>query len=95
MTPTNINETACQANVEKIKVMSYISENGIPFDVTYKLVKLSVPDTMFMMIAESGDESEGVCLGNDEAKSRLIYSLVCEYGVMPGVLGETVKDIEV
>lgn len=86
--------TECRASVEKEKKILIKSECGESFAVNYKLVYLRLPYDMFVMAAECGEEGEGVCLGTEMERAEKVFSLVCSYGVMPGVLAETVAELE-
>ena len=65
------------------------------FSVTYTLIHLTSPKSLYILTAECGDEYEGICIGRDKARALKILSLVCKYGVFPHVLDETVREIEV
>jgi len=93
MTSKNIGTLCeCCANIEARNKITLKDENGRIFEVNYKLVRLEIPDAIFVAVAECNGEIEGVCLGGDAKRAEYIFSLVCEHGVMPGVLSETVRD---
>ena len=71
------------------------AENGALYLATYKLVRLELPESLFILVAELNGEYEGICLGKDPQNAQRIFSLVCEHGVMPGTLDETIRDIKV
>ena len=87
-------ENYCLTNVKSEKIITLISENGESFCVTYKLLRLETPAEIFVITAECDGETAGVCVGTDQNKAKNVFALICEHGVMPCVLAETVGEME-
>ena len=84
----------CQVNVVKERRSFLRSESGESFSVTYKLVRIDIPYTLFIIAAECNGENAGACVGGSGEMANEIFSLIAEGGVMPSVLAETLAEFE-
>ena len=83
-----------KATVELHEESFIADEGGIGLSVAYKLILIELPFPMYVLIGEMNGEYSGVCVGSDRLRAREIFSAVCDGGVTPFVLDETVRDLD-
>ena len=96
MTPTNVNSLLnLTSNIVLEKTVTLNNEEGRTFSVSYKLVELELPAKLYLLAAECETELSGVCLGSCRNSAEVIFSLTVRNGVMPCVLEETLREMNV
>lgn len=96
MTTKSIDVTLdCRASIEAQKIMKFNGDNRKVFEVTYKFISLESPEHVFIAVAKCNGTTDAICLGVERNRAEYIFSLICEHGIMPGFLSETISDLDI
>lgn len=91
-----INEkSCCKAEVLRDACAALKDEGGNDIDISYRLIELQLPESVFLLVAECNGEYDSVAVGNDKARAEAVFLRLSENGVTPCVLTETVRDLEI